>query len=164
MPTALKLAIRGPAERRFWIRVSTDAPPPEHRPELGPCWLWVGLTVEGYGRFWIGPRPGMATRFTPAHRWSYERYVGLIPEGLHIDHLCRVRNCVRPTHLEPVTNRENLLRGETVTAKHAAKTHCPEGHPYAGDNLIVDGGSRRCRTCRLAGRRRRYHERKQVTA
>jgi hypothetical protein len=79
------------------------------------------------------------------------RYVGKIPEGLQIDHLCRVRECANPAHLEAVTCRENLLRGDTVTAHNANKTHCVNGHEYTPENTaITRDGCRRCRICHRA--------------
>lgn len=122
---------------RFWDHVEvTDS-----------CWLWRGAGVRGvrgYGLFSNGER------LMPAHRWIYEQLVGPIPEGLSLDHLCRVRSCVRPEHLEPVTTRENVLRGVGISALNAKKTHCLRGHPYDGDNLYVDlrHGKRHCRSCR----------------
>ncbi|MEU2992920.1 HNH endonuclease signature motif containing protein [Streptomyces griseoincarnatus] len=84
-----------------------------------------------------------------AHRVAYEVLVGPIPEGMHIDHLCRVRRCVNPHHLEPVTQRENTLRGDGPTAIHALKTHCPQGHPYDEVNTYVcSAGRRHCRKCK----------------
>ncbi len=108
------------------------------------CWEWRrGRDTAGYGRFADETRVGRA-----AHRWGYERLVGPIPEGLDLDHLCRNRPCVNPEHLEPVTRQENLLRGNTLSARNAAKTRCPNGHPYSGENLYVSpSGGRRCRTC-----------------
>ncbi len=107
------------------------------------CWLWTGAkTKYGYGMIWVGGRYAMA------HRYSYERFVGPIPKGLDIDHLCRVIACVNPAHLEPVTHRENLLRGNTVAAAHAAVTHCPQGHEYTPENTYVSPqGERNCRAC-----------------
>src|ERR1035437_1939003 len=67
-----------------------------------------------------------------------------------LDHLCRVRHCVNPAHLEPVTRQENLLRGQTTTASNAAKTHCPKGHAFIGNNIKMNSGSRKCRTCENA--------------
>lgn len=123
------------------------------------CIEWTGgLNGAGYGQFYYGKRtrgqtiPG-DTGKGYAHRWSYEHYVGPIPEGLHLDHLCRNPICVNPAHLEPVTIRENLLRGVGPSAIHAKKTHCPAGHEYAGDNLYVHP-TKRMRYCRTCGRER----------
>jgi hypothetical protein len=91
-----------------------------------------------------------------AHRVSYEFFREPIPEGLAIDHLCRVKNCVNPWHLEPVTMRENVLRGDTIPARHANLTHCPRGHAYDEANTRVHKGKRYCRACQ----RERWHERK----
>lgn len=122
------------------------------------CWLWTAVVGRnGYGRFW---RDG---RQRQAHRVSYEIHVGVVPDGLVLDHLCRVRCCVNPAHLEPVSVRENCRRGETgkVTgARTLTKTHCPNGHPYSGDNLIVTKKQRFCRACHRAHGRRRWQRKK----
>lgn len=135
----------GGNEARFWRRVE--------KREDG-CWVWTGALRNGYGVISVQHENVVASRF------AYELLVGPIPEGLFIDHLCRNRACVNPAHLEPVTNRENLMRGETRAARNAAKTHCPKGHPYAGENLRVQNGRRICRTCQNAANLRRFHERK----
>ena len=125
----------------FWERVSKQS---------NGCWLWTGaLTGDGYG----------ILRRQTMHRWSYEKHRGEIPEGLEVDHLCSVRNCVNPDHMELVTHRENVQRSY-MRGKHdhrlgnlgkhkAAKTHCPQGHAYAGENLLIDKytGARRCKAC-----------------
>ena len=130
-----------PAQRTasFWSHVNKDGPPPAYFPLLGNCWLWTGqLDRKGYGKgkwgnAWYG-----------AHRKCYELVVGPIPHGLQLDHLCRVHACVRPEHLEPVTNRVNVLRGNVVTALFARPVICPRGHRY---DRIDKNGYRRCSTC-----------------
>jgi hypothetical protein len=110
------------------------------------CWLWQrGRDSNGYGHIRV---PGVGAR--RVHRVVYEHLVGPIPTGLHIDHLCRVTTCCRPDHLEPVTQRVNTLRGATVNADHAQRTHCPRGHELAGENLAMADarlGWRKCATC-----------------
>lgn len=106
-----------------------------HVLEGDDCWLWTGLVQSnGYGVFNVAGRPQRA------HRVSYEMHVGPIPPGLQIDHLCRVRKCVNPAHLEPVTARENSRR--------AMRTHCVNGHEFTSENTYMNGGKRYCRTCR----------------
>ena len=132
--------IRRPAIDRFVEKTRID--------ESG-CIVWTGgLNGVGYGQFYVGRKSLDQTGKGYAHRWAYETFVGPIPEGMHIDHLCRTRACVNPDHLEPVTIRENLLRGDGPSAQHSKKTHCPKGHEYAGDNLYVSPkGMRFCRRC-----------------
>lgn len=107
------------------------------------CWLWTGyLTSTGYGTFYEEGRQWSA------HRESYELFVGPIPSDLVIDHLCRVRRCINPTHLETVTRRENNIRGIGWAGTHANKTHCVNGHEFAGKNLYIHPDGRRvCRRC-----------------
>jgi len=106
-----------PSEERFWSKVVF--------PEDSDCWLWAAsINNNGYGEFWAGDK------YVKAHRWAYEYLIGPIPAGLTIDHLCRNRACVNPAHLEPVTLRINLLRGNTFQARNAAKTHCESGHSF----------------------------------
>jgi len=115
------------------------------------CWLWSGSTTPGgYGRIVAGGRKRYA------HRVSYELAYGPIQEGLQIDHLCRVTICINPEHMEAVTNRENVLRGNTFAAHNVAKTHCPLGHAYDEANTTRDNGKRKCRTC-LRKRSREYN-------
>lgn len=117
------------------------------------CWLWIGShNCNGYGSLW---RDG-ASRL--AHREVYEATVGPISPGLTCDHLCRVRCCVNPDHIEPVTNRVNILRGVGATAQKARKSECMRGHPLSGDNVIWQKGGRgrACRTCENARHRRFY--------
>lgn len=101
------------------------------------CWLWGGATDDrGYGFVWLGGR----TR--RAHRAVYELLVGPIPDGLELDHTCRVHGCVRPSHLEPVTHAENVRRG-LAGENNRSKTSCLRGHPLTSDNR----GKRVCREC-----------------
>ena len=131
--------------KRFWAKVEVDS---------DGCWNWTACrSPKGYGLF------GFAGRLRPAHRLAYEVLVGPIPKGLTIDHLCRNRACIRPSHLEPVTNRENIYRGYAPSAVNARKTHCHAGHPLNGANLYVEpSGKRVCRSCRRL-RSRSYRQR-----
>lgn len=144
---------RTPAEQRprkteaerFWEKV-----------DLGDgtgCWLWTGArNPNGYGQFWSGRRLGLA------HRYAYETLVGPIPDGLSLDHLCRVPACVNPVHLEPVSHRENCLRGISPAAQQAQQTHCKNGREFTEENTrlqILRSGrvKRHCRECAKAYRR-----------
>jgi hypothetical protein len=121
---------------RFWAKVNKDGP--------GGCWLWTaGKNGNGYGAFNI--RKGLNRG---AHRVSYEALVGPIPDGLDLDHLCRVRACVNPAHLEAVTRQVNLLRGKTIVAAEAARTSCPKDHQYDESNTYLQGSHRSCKICR----------------
>lgn len=129
-------------EDRFWGRVD----------KTGDCWLWTAyIRHDGYGEFWVG---GIKRRVL-AHRYSYELARGTIPDGLQLDHLCRTRKCVNPAHLEAVTQRENLLRGETIPARNAAKKACPAGHEYTKENTYR---FRNMRLCKICNRERKHKE------
>jgi hypothetical protein len=112
--------------------------------QSGACWLWIGGKTEGYGRFCL--HRGVE-RFV--HRLMYEWTFGSIPEGMQLDHLCRNRACCNPAHLEPVTRRENILRGASPHAKNARKTHCVNGHEFTPENTYEPPGMPGCRHCRL---------------
>lgn len=116
------------------------------------CWLWQGrLLPHGYGAFQY---QGLSTT---AHRIVYIQLVGEIPKGLEMDHLCRVRNCCNPSHLEPVTHHTNVIRGvaaEVTKARHKERTHCKRGHPLSGDNVYLYDGKYPTRICRTCGRER----------
>ena len=144
------MGLRGPKARsvleRFAEKVAlTDS----------GCIEWLaGGNGIGYGVMRLSPVDGH--KKTYAHRWSYEYHVGPIPDGLVLDHLCRNPPCVNPAHLEPVTQVENLRRGEGWSGENARKTHCPEGHPYEASNTrIRKDGSRACRECMRARDRAR---------
>ena len=128
---------------RFWMKVRV-AP-------ADSCWEWLAsLGGYDYGKFWLGGRNVMA------HRVSVMLSGREIPDGWQVDHLCRNTLCVNPSHLEPVTPRENTLRSFGVTAINAVKTHCPQNHPFdeANTYLIPSGAGRDCRTCRRNASRR----------
>lgn len=106
------------------------------------CWFWTGyVNHQNYGRFYNGKKSVLA------HRWAYEHFVGSIPDSRELDHLCRIPCCVNPDHLDPVSHRQNILRGNGACARNAKKTHCPKGHPYSGSNLYLSR-TRRERICR----------------
>lgn len=121
-----------PADVRFWKYVDkTDS-----------CWNWIGSKRRrGYGRLKVNGKT------FAAHRYSYELNVGPIPEGLHLDHLCKNTSCVNPDHLEPVTCAENIRRGETGKWQQPW-TACSKGHELTDDNVrISSDGRRRCLAC-----------------
>lgn len=120
------------------------------------CWIWQGtLDKNGYGVLSVG-----ASNALYVHRYAYERFVGPIPHGLTLDHLCRTPACCNPAHLEAVTYKTNTLRGEGVSAENARKTHCLHGHLLTGENLyIAVSGARVCKACRR--RRKREYEQRQ---
>jgi hypothetical protein len=122
-------------------------------PESG-CWLWTASgTQTGYGQMRIRGKSYLASRI------SYEMHIGPIPHGLTIDHLCRVRCCVNPAHLEAVTFKVNVLRGNAVSAIAARKTHCVHGHPFDERTYVGRNGARVCRPC-LLRRTAAYYRRK----
>lgn len=133
-------------EQRFLLKV---------RKRQDGCWEWTGTrTVKGYGMFRIGGR------MVPAHRWAYGNWVGPIPKGQVLDHfVCDFRACVNPEHVRPVSNRENTLRGNTITAWALAQTHCKHGHEFTEANTYYWKGGRFCRKCHHR-RNQKYRQRK----
>jgi len=140
-----------PLAERFWKKVEITE----------SCWIWHGHRGKfGHGSIRTG---GVGFPKEAAHRVAYKLLVGPIPEGLVLDHLCRHGWCVNPAHLEPVTNAENLLRGETGPGINSRKTQCKNGHPFDEANtyrLPSDPSFRRCRTCKNAKLREWYHKHK----
>jgi len=132
-----------PAQDRFRSKVAVGGIP-EARPDLGPCHLWTAYRMpNGYGVF----HPTKTSSFL-AHRYAYTEQVGPIPEGMVIDHLCRVRECVNPIHLEPVEHVENLRRGKGYAIRNGMRDSCINGHKYTPENIYTDpGGGIRCRRC-----------------
>lgn len=143
MPNANQF-IRLPITRKLLIRIfSKIQVSTKHFYRDVACWEWIGaLTAKGYGQFKIKKKQILA------HRWIYQTFVEEFSVELDSDHLCRRPRCVNPVHIEPVTKRENCLRGESPHAKHARKTHCIKGHV-----LIQEGNRRRCRQCKNASLR-----------
>lgn len=116
------------------------------------CWEWAGAVDRktGYGKL------SYEGRVTTAHRASYTALVGPIPQGLVVDHLCRNKVCVRPSHLEAVTNAENIRRGHHIGQRERWADGCAQGHPWTPENTKVrPGGKRLCRICARDGKRRR---------
>jgi hypothetical protein len=118
----------------------------------GDCLRWTGATIKGgYGQFWLDGRAQLA------HIVAYTTFVGPYTQPT-LDHQCDHPWCVNWDHLKPATHQRNILRGFGTAAINSRKTHCPKGHPLEGDNLLMDGGRRRCRICRteyLCQRRRK---------
>lgn len=110
------------------------------------CWQWLGYTrPNGYGL-----TKDQQGKTVYSHREFYRLFIGEIPSGLTIDHLCKNKNCVNPDHMEPVTLRENILRSDGVTARKARQTHCKNGHAFTPGNIYRRrNGSRLCRRCTL---------------
>lgn len=130
------------------------------------CWEWGGRrTSKGYGALKVERRE------TRAHRLAFEMFVGPIPDGLEIDHLCRNRACVNPDHLEAVDHHTNLLRGDTLAHRHAIAVSCPFGHPYDEENTVIVRRAdpsrpveRRCRACKRRRDREQYRKRQGMPA
>lgn len=126
------------------------------------CWQWTAGAygkkdrTAGYGRLKVN---GI---YVPVHRWAYEHYVGPIPEGMVIDHLCRNTRCVNPKHMEPVTSKENTRRGTAPSAQNMAKTHCKHGHEFEPENTRYYSkkypNRRKCIICDKRPHRRTSHE------
>lgn len=148
-----ELELRTSDLQRFEANTST-APGPGN---LTPCQLWTGrLDPDGYPIFTVGR--GKKKRYTmAAHRIAYQVHRGPIPERLTLDHLCRVRHCVNPDHLDPCTIEENTRRSTLAPSqKNRAKTHCKNGHEFTEQNTKTNAkGYRSCRTC-VAEANRRY--------
>ncbi len=137
-----------PTPQRFWSKVKF----------ADSCWLWTGaIGSTGYGRFNAGPLTAYA------HRWAYEFCIGSIPDGLTLDHLCRVTRCVKPDHLEPVTYRANILRGNGLSALAVRNNVCVAGHAFDSANTYVArNGKRHCRACKNRRSMQYYYKRREA--
>jgi len=125
------------------------------------CVEWPGSLRQGYGHYQRGRFRSPTYVSKMAHRHVYEECIGLIPEGLHLDHLCRNTKCVNPNHLEAVSPRENMLRGVSPAARNAVKTHCSRGHEFNEENTYHHGKGRHCKECRRR-LNREYNARKRA--
>lgn len=117
------------------------------------CWLYASYInpVTGYGQ--RGIKHHGKSKYQYVHRIFYENIKGRIPKGLAIDHLCGVRHCINPIHMEAITNNENVRRGQYRNSWNAKKTHCPKGHEYTISNTMLNKrGGRLCRTCKRLAR------------
>jgi len=106
------------------------------------CWIWKGGIGGSYGKFYFSPNH--KPKQVQAHVFSYLFFIGDYDRSLDLDHLCRDRRCVNPYHLEPVTRKENLARGDH---NHRDKTHCRHGHEFTAGNTILYDNRRYCREC-----------------
>lgn len=146
-----------PAVERFEKFVDRTGPISLVRGVVGSCWIWTGaLFSAGYGAFHA------TERVVRAHRFAYEQACGAIPDGLVLDHRCRQRNCVRPSHLEAVTTRTNTLRGMSPGAIARRTNRCRRGHELTPESTITRrNGTRICRVCDAA-RSRLYRARRRA--
>ena len=107
------------------------------------CWIWLGpLTHDGYARVSVnGRKVGL-------HRFMFQKYVGHIPMGMQLDHVCNISCCVNPSHLRICTCKENVLRGNTISGNNFRKDVCKRGHPFDENNTYrMKGGGRACKAC-----------------
>lgn len=114
------------------------------------CWIWTGgKNNMGYGLIQEQRHTSNVRETVLVHRAMYRLRIGPIPHGMQLDHLCRTPLCMNPDHLEPVTARENNMRGIGTAAKNAIKTHCQAGHEFTPENtrLIKGGRARQCIAC-----------------
>lgn len=130
------IALVGSARWATKVAIDTDG-----------CWQWTGaINSDGYAHVHLDGKVRQAHRVAWVAANLHD-----VPDGLHLDHLCRVRSCVLASHLQPVTPRENTLRGQTLAAAEIARTHCIRGHELRGDNLRRVGRKRSCRRCQMDG-------------
>lgn len=145
--------MRGTVRERLYARLAPCADP---KCDCRGCLLWTGTTNgKGYGHIGVGSRTDGSRHVALVHVEAWKLENGPVPAGLELDHVkargCRHRNCANVAHLEPVTRRENTLRGDTLAAAQLARTCCPRGHEYTPANTYVNRRKRYCRACRRCG-------------
>ena len=133
------------SEERFFAKVN----------KTKTCWLWIGSQVSGrspepYGQFWLDNKTQLA------HRVSYKLFVGEIPLGKTIDHICRRPLCVNPEHLRPLTVKENIMAGNGIAVINKNKIACINGHPYTEENTLRSNNRRWCKICKHSWDKKRY--------
>jgi len=146
MSSPYNILMKKTVEQRFWEKVG-----PHDDPNV--CWLWIGCSSQrkqgGHGNQRYGHIRVDGATFQ-VHRFSYVLHYGTIPEGMTIDHVkargCTSTLCVNPAHLEAVTNKVNILRGDSFSAVEAKQTHCVHGHSFDEENTLYSG-QRFCRAC-----------------
>lgn len=137
------------------------APPPAHSGLSEPCWLWTGRLVSvGYAA-----APRTQRRLIYMHRWAFEYFKHPIPKGLEIDHLCHVKRCINPTHLEAVTHAENMRRAHAAAGNYQPKTQCKRGHVFTVETTyFTRHGARQCRVCARERARKAYQSKTAAAA
>lgn len=137
----------------------------------GGCWWWTGAAdrrphIGGYGRFsYPDAESPTGFRQRSSHRMAYELFVGPIPDGMELDHLCRNRRCCNPAHLDPVTNLVNQIRSPySFIGRNVLVTRCPQGHEYTEANTTINNkGARECKACKARRDRERHARRRRAS-
>ncbi len=121
-----------------------------------PCWLFQGAKRKGYGYMRV------KSYGWGAHRYMWTMMRGPIPEGMHVHHLCRVRHCVNPQHMELVTPHDHCYKPDSLAGRFAIRTHCVNGHEFTVANTLLYRGYRCCRQCHRERELKRYHQRREA--
>lgn len=138
---------------RFWRHIEIDV--------QTQCWNWTGKLINsGYGLFGVGTKK--ENKFKTSHRWSYEYFRGSIIKPFTVDHLCHNRICCNPFHLEVVSQKENVRRGEGILSINYRKTRCKWGHEFTSENTRIIKLGRKCKECEREANRKAYRRRKEI--
>lgn len=151
-PLLIELPLSEKDLQRFYSKIKIN--------EKTNCWEWIGTILNnGYPQFILKYSKGIYKKLLP-YRISYLLYKGDLKEELELDHLCRNPICVNPEHLEQVTHGKNVNRGIGWGGINSRKTHCPQGHPYSGENLLIEKNNRRrCKICKKI-KDAKYHKKR----